>query len=151
MNKNQEFNLATANGREMKTWAANNIDLRLSLSMSEDTMRKKIVERCEQLGVPVPKAEVAMQRHKPGLTYYVINIPKQDRPGGDEPAFVGVQGVGYLIPRNINVTVPSAVVEVLRNGVQDIVTQEEDGDLNIDQVPTYPFQVVDIIKPDVAA
>ncbi len=147
----KEFNLATATARSLKTYAANNLDLKLSLSMSETTMRERIIARCNELQIPAPKAELVVKKaRKTSQDYYTINIPKQDKPGGDEPAFVGVQAVGYLIPRNIDVDVPASVVEVLRNGVQDIVTQEEDGDLAIDKVPTYPFQIVKKVEREAA-
>ena len=69
----------------------------------------------------------------------VINIPKSEKAGGNEPVFVGVQGVGFLIPRGRDITVSPSIVEVLKNAITDNVTQDEDGEMVHNDAPTYPF------------
>lgn len=140
----EDFNLATANGPQMKTWAKNNLDMSLTLNMNEDTMRERIQARCSELGIEAPMA-VIQTRHdmaKKVKRTALISIPMSEKPGGTEPVFVGVQGTGYLIPRGIEVEVSPAIVEVLRNAITDNVVQDEEGELIHNEVPTYPFSIL---------
>jgi len=142
---NDEFNLATADKHELKYYAKEELGLSLPLTMNEDTMREKIQAHCKANGItgPVAKIETRKTDKKGKVKYITINVAKQDKKGGAEPAFVGVQGVGYAIPRGINVDVPESVVEVLKNAKQDIVTQDtETGEIHKEEVMTYPFQIV---------
>ena len=146
-----DFNLATADKHEMKFYAANELkpSLKLSLSMSEATMREKIQKHCAENEVDGPVAEVKPQGKIAKRSHMVtINIAKSEKAGGDEPVFVGVQGVGYTIPRGININVPSPVVEVLKNAMQDIMTQDEDGEIHHNHVLAYPYNVVADPAPD---
>lgn len=138
---NDDFNLATANAHELKYYAGT-IGLKLSLSMTENTMRERIQAYCDENGLEAPTASVARHHKHKNQKRLTINIAKQDKPGGGEPVFVGVQGVGYTIPRGINVEVPAPVVEVLKNAVQSKVYQDEDGNLHSEDVLTYPYQIV---------
>lgn len=138
-----EFNLATADKHQLKFYAKNELDLNLSLSMTETTMREKIQKHCAENDIKAPVAQVDGARGKKHGKYITVNIAKQDKKGGAEPAFVGVQGVGYTIPRGIDVAVPAAVVEVLKNAMQEIVTQDpETGEIDKEEILTYPFQIV---------
>lgn len=141
--KTKDFNLATATGPEMKKWGAKNLpDLKLSLAMNDDTMRERIVVECKKLKIEPPTAVIQTKHDKvrKNTKTMTINIAKGDKKlGGLEPVFVGVQGVGYLIPRGIDIKVSPAIVEVLKNAVTDIVTQDKDGEIIHDEVPTYPF------------
>jgi hypothetical protein len=138
-----EFNLATADKHQLKFHAKKEYDMNLSLSMTETTMRERIQKHCEDNDIDAPVARVDGKQGKSNVKYITINIAKQDKKGGAEPAFVGVQGVGYTIPRGINVAVPLAVVEVLKNAKQDIVTQDsETGEIHKEEVLTHPFQIV---------
>lgn len=142
MSNKADFNLATADKHQLKYYAKNELDLNLSLSMTETTMREKIQKHCAENDIDAPVARVDGKQGKTNGKYITINIAKQDKKGGAEPAFVGVQGVGYTIPRGINVAVPAAVVEVLKNAKQDIVTQDtETGEIHTEEVLTYPFQI----------
>jgi len=144
-----DFNLATADKPALKVWAINNINLNLSLAMNEDTMRQRILDKCSELNIDPPVSKIhakggAAKNKK--SKYITINVAKQVGPGGSEPAFVGVQGVGYTIPRGINVDVPESVVEALNNAVQDIVTQDPDtAEILHEDVLTYPFQVISMV------
>ena len=136
-----DFNLATATKPELKYYAGT-IGLKLSNAMSETTMRERIQAYCEDNGIDGPEASIEGDHRAKKQERVMINIAKQDKPGGGEPVFVGVQGVGYTIPRGINIKVPASVVEVLKNAKQDRVYQDEDGELQSEEVLTYPFQVI---------
>lgn len=137
-----DFNLATADKHQLKFYAKEKLGLSLSLSMTETTMRERIQKHCADNDMDAPVAKVASKGNK-HASYVTINVAKSDKKGGAEPAFVGVQGVGYAIPRGINVDVPKAVVEVLKNAVQEIITQDPDtGEMHSEEVLTYPFQIV---------
>lgn len=47
--------------------------------------------------------------------YYRILIPNEEKPGGEEPVPVGVNGRSMFIPRGQPVEVPEEYVEVLEN------------------------------------
>jgi hypothetical protein len=134
-----DFNLATADKHQMKFYAKS-LGLDLSLAMAETTMREKIEAHLIKTDQPAPKSEVA--GIKKGDKRFTIMIPKALGKEGNEPVPVGVQGVLYMIPRAVNVDVPASVVEVLKNAVQDIVTQDEDGIIHHDYVPAYPYTVL---------
>ena len=143
----ENFNLATANKYELKFYAKEKLDLSLTMNMSEGTMREKIqAEANGRDDVEAPKAEIIVKQRsgrKP-TEYAIINISKSDKKGGAEPIFVGVQGVGYTIPRSINIKVPMFIVHALNNAMQDHVTQDiETGELHHDPILTYPFQIVE--------
>jgi len=148
------INLATADQAELKAHAKNELDLSLSMNMNADTMRTHILARYKELKIDAPVGEL-VTKHEKTLKIkkrIVINIPKSEKVGGAEPAIVGVQGVLYTIPRGVDIAVSPAVVEVLKNGIQDIVTQDPDsGEIYKEPVPTYPFQIVRTIEEDVAA
>lgn len=140
-----DFNLATAAKPILKAYAKNELDLSLTLNMNEDTMRQKIVARCKELGVEPPVAEVETRHEKAQkITKRIkIMIPKSDKHDGEEPVFIGVQGVSYLVPRGIEVKVTPAIVEVLKNAITDNVTQDPDtGEVHHNEVPTYPFNIL---------
>jgi len=143
MSNLKDFNLATADKHQLKFYAKNELDLNLSMSMTETTMRERIQKHCVENDISAPVARIDGKQGKKNGKYVTINIAKQDKKGGAEPAFVGVQGVGYTIPRGINVAVPASVVEVLKNAMQEIVTQDpETGEIDKEPVMTYPFQIV---------
>ena len=136
-----DINLATADEQELKTWAINNIDLNLTLNMKAETMRQKILDKCVELNIDPPVASVQTKADKKSgaKNTIVINVAKDKE--DPNPIFVGVQGVGYSIPRGIDVAVSPAIVEVLNNAMQDIVSQDEDGEMHHEDVITYPFQI----------
>ena len=149
-----DFDFATASQTELKAYAINELDLPLSMNMSADTMRERITARCKELNIEAPTLEVQTKHDKKlnKRKLIVINIPKSEKVSGTEPVFVGVQGVGYTIPRGIDVAVSESIVEVLRNAIQDIVTQDTDtGEIYHEDVPSYPFQIVRTIEADEVA
>jgi len=137
-----DFNLATADKYQLKFWAKEQYDLSLSLAMGEDTMRDHITRHCAKNDIEAPTGVVAGKKVD-GVKYITINIAKSEKRDGAVPVFVGCQGFGYTIPRGINIKVPPSVVEVLKNAVQDVVTQDPDtGEVLHQDVMAYPFQVV---------
>ena len=142
MSNLKDFNLADADKHQLKFYAKEVLKLNLTLNMTETTMRERIQNYCAENDIEAPISKVESKGNKHS-EYVTINVAKQDKQGGAEPVFVGVQGIGYTIPRGINVSVPEAVVEVLKNAVQDIVTQDpESGEIFKEPVVTYPFQKV---------
>lgn len=142
----EDFNLATADKHQLKYYAKNELipSLKLSLSMTEDTMRTKIQDHCAIHGFAAPTSRIGAKGNDAAkeMHYVTISIAKSDKPGGDEPVFVGVQGVGYTIPRGINIDVPASVVEILKNAMQDLVTQDEDGEIHHNHVLAYPYNII---------
>jgi len=143
MTDQKEFNLATADKYQLKFFAKE-LGLSLSMSMSEHTMREKIQAFHIQNDIELPVSELEMAPALKTPIMYTINIPKSPLPNGDEPVFVGVQGVGYTIPRGINVKVNAGIVEVLKNAIQDTVTQDEDGVIHHNESILYPFSIVEV-------
>lgn len=146
-----DFNFANATQTELKAYAINELDLPLSMNMNVDTMRERITAKCKELNIEAPIMEVKSKRgHITSMQKrFIINIPKSEKPGGSEPVPVAPQGVLYTIPRGVDVAVNEAIVEALRNAVQDIVTQEgtgDEGELYHEDVPTFPFQIVRTIE-----
>ena len=137
-----DFNLATADKHQLKFWAMEQYNLALPLSMNEDTMRDHITKHCAKNDIEAPVGEVA-GRKKKGVKYVTINIAKTDKKDGAIPVFLGHQGVAYTVPRGINIKVPPFLVDILKNAIQDIVTQDpETGALLHEDVPAYPFQII---------
>ena len=136
-----EFNFATASKSELKAYAQNNLDLNLPMTMGEGTMRDKILIRCQDLQIEPPKAVLTSTKGRAHQgKKIIVNIGKVK--GDTAPVPVSVQGVQYTIPRGIDIAVPPAVVEVLRNAIQDIVTQDpETGEIQHEEVQTYPFSI----------
>jgi len=72
-----------------------------------------------------------------------IMIPSTEAPDGKDDVQVGVNGVLYLIKRDLEVEVPESVVGVLKNAVQTLYLQnEETGEMAARRVPSYPFSIV---------
>lgn len=71
-----------------------------------------------------------------------IHIPKTEAKMGDADVYVAVNQKTFLIKRGVDVEVPAAVVESLRNAVERRARQLDDGSLEHYEVAAYPFQVV---------
>lgn len=151
--------LNTADKAEMREFAREVLGITMTGNLSEDKIRERIRNTCIERGIdiPVSGADAAAREESQQRTrsraeregWPTIMIPDQDKPGGNEPVFVGANGKGYTIPRNVDVQVPHAVVEILKNARQEIVTQRDDGSLDVRKVLTYPYQVIDPGKPRV--
>lgn len=85
------------------------------------------------------KAAPAVAAEKKRVT---IIIPSGETKANQDDVFVGYNGKGYQIKRDVEVDVPADVLEVLRRAKQTIGIQREDGSLEYRQVLAYPFNVV---------
>lgn len=71
-----------------------------------------------------------------------ITIHPTPDPTGNDPVFVGVNGIGFLIPRNKPCSVPEEVVENLQISVQTMFMPDAVGKEVIGrEVQRFPFSV----------
>jgi len=144
----EEFNLATADKFELKAYAKETYNLPLTLNMSVETMQRHIHEFCQENNLEMPFSEAGtgktnvVSRKASNEEKITINIATAEGENGDKPIFLGVNGLGYTLPRGIDIDVKRSVVEVLKNAKQDIVTQDKDGAMLHREVLAYPYQVV---------
>jgi hypothetical protein len=62
---------------------------------------------------------------------------------GKKPIEVGVNGKVMLIPRGEECDIPRKYFEVIKNAVQEIITQDtETGDRETHKAPLYPYSVI---------
>jgi hypothetical protein len=71
-----------------------------------------------------------------------ILIASGDSAVNQGDVFVGVNGKGYQLKRDMEVEVPAEVLEALRNAKTTSGRQLEDGSIEYYQTQTYPFSVV---------
>lgn len=71
-----------------------------------------------------------------------VRVHSQDKPGGKDDVFVGVNGEFFLLKRDVDIDVPEAVYHALNNAVMDLYDQKPDGTLECRQVHQYPFSKV---------
>lgn len=71
-----------------------------------------------------------------------IRIPSTEGVDGKNPVFVGVNGVSFLIQRDMDTKVPISIVHALNDAQQTRYTQEKDGTMTPRKVHTYPFSRV---------
>lgn len=94
-----------------------------------------LYEGQEPAKAAVPEGEMA----EPMVS---LTIHQQEGKGGQRPIFVGVNGVGMLIPRLIPVNIKLRYYEALKNASETQYEYDENtGNLNPREVPSYPFQV----------
>lgn len=87
-----------------------------------------------------------------GRKYCRINIPANDKPGGQDPVPVGVNGTVIALPRGKDIQVPVEYVEVLKNAVayhyKPFTGFKPDGSMDLgglnmpDKVSEFPFNTV---------
>lgn len=75
-----------------------------------------------------------------GEKMYTIKIAA-DR-DNDLPVQVAVQGVQYLVERNVEVEVPERIVEVLRNAVEIRYKRNKDNEMIPYEHPSYNFNII---------
>ncbi len=136
------INLATASKEALKKYAFEELGLNLPLTMGTPKMTDRILEACKKKGIDPPKNKIETNASKTTKQKYItVNIAKQPGDGGGEPAFIGVQGKGILIPRGRNIEIPYPYAVALENARQDIWTQDEDGVMHKEVVYQYPYQI----------
>lgn len=99
-----------------------------------------VVQRIE----PAPKA-----RHTPGKRMCQIQIEPQDKPGGNEPVWTAVNGVGIWITRGERVWVDYKYVHCLQNAKQTVPDKigQDSEILSWRDVPEVPMSVWAIEPP----
>lgn len=70
-----------------------------------------------------------------------ITIFEQEGEAGSEAVSLGINGVGYLIPRGMRVSVPIEVVHVLDNAVQKIYEPLANGDVRQRELKRFNYTV----------
>lgn len=133
--------------KQLNDYAKETHGVRFPAAMPDDEVRAKLA-LLDQVGPSAPAPEV--HHRLGGATKHarmIINIQPQDKPGGDRDVFVAVNGVGYLIKRGKNVSVPAPVVEVLQHAIETIYDQVHDNqgrviDLRKREALSYPFSVL---------
>ncbi len=71
-----------------------------------------------------------------------ITIAEVEGAGGSRPVYVGVNGVGMLIPRGRPVDIPYRYYRALKCAIKTVHEQDEaTGDILSAEVPAYPFSV----------
>lgn len=87
------------------------------------------------------KHDVALSGKKAQITIHA----GQDEVG-QEPAFVGLNGFAYQIPRDTLVEIPIEVLSILENAVTEIVSTGKDGAVKTRNAPRYAYTVHSIDK-----
>jgi hypothetical protein len=102
--------------------------------------------------VPIARVEPPRQRHKPNHRSVQLRIEPQDKPGGNEAVFTSVNGVPFLIPRQLTCWVPYRYYEALMHAVAKAPITDEDSKITgWRDVPEYPVSVFHVEPPLTAA
>lgn len=105
----------------------------------------------------IERVEPRRQRHIEGKRSVQIRIEPQERPGGNEPVFVSVNGIHMVIPRAQTCWIDYRYYEALKNAEADVPIVDQDSNIiGYRKVPEYPVSVFviedELPKPkDVAA
>ena len=97
---------------------------------------------------PIVRKEPPRERHIEAKRSVQIRIEPQEKPGGNEPVYVSVNGSNILIPRAQTCWVDYKYHHALQNTVAHIA--ETDQDSNITgwrKVPEYPVSVFHVEPP----
>lgn len=71
-----------------------------------------------------------------------ITIHVQEGPGGKRPVFVGVNGIGVLIARNVRSTVKLRYLRALESAIETKYEWDDKASINVPaDMPSYPHQV----------
>ena len=103
-----------------------------------------------------PKAEQQGKGNRPApyktkgkVEYFGIRIDTQEKPGGDEPVPVSVNGRALFIPRAVGVAVPDHIIEVLEHAEEMVYPETDEvgpgnmgGLKNPRIVRSYPFSFI---------
>lgn len=121
-------------------------------AMTEDELRSAI--RAKQKDRQTVEIAETGTRPKPGWAR--IEILRDGTPGAsNRPVYVNANGYRVTVPRGVEVDVPIKVVRVLNDARSVKVTEDPNEPYNSPRrwrrelLPTYPFQVKDIVEgPD---
>lgn len=148
--------LAEAENDQLKDFAATILGLEFDGRTGSQAMRAKIREAgWTKDTIPVLAQSAPRQDTKPsgakqafeknGRPFYRIMIPNEEKPGGEEPVMVSVNGRAMYIPRGEPQEVPAEYVEVLENAQSLVYEQYTGGKGGLGKpriVQSYPFGYV---------
>ena len=149
---------------ELKRFAASVLGITCAVNIGEATLRAKIRQAfpgdtitimvhdgeddVTQSDAPPPPSD---QPHDPRALRgssavndpkVTITIAEQEGAGGKRAVFVGVNGVGMLIPRGRPVDIPLRYYFALNDAVKTVHEQDEaTGDVVSSEVPSYPMSI----------
>lgn len=148
-----QISLTDASATELSAFANANLGLETHYKMGKE----KILALMEQADyskdfIEVDEPEVVNHQMKglirknhedPAYKKQVtITLIATEEPGGREPQFVGVNGVGMLIPRGKPVKIPYPYYEALKNAKKYHYDTDDDGKIiGRREVPAHNFQV----------
>jgi len=97
---------------------------------------------------PIQRVEPKRERHTPGKRMVQIRIEPQEKPGGNEPVFVSVNGSSILIPRAQTCWIDFKYHHALQNAVAHIAELDQDSNITgWRKVPEYPVSVSHVEGP----
>jgi hypothetical protein len=99
-----------------------------------------------------PKADLLI-KHSAELTgkRKILTIHAESGPGGSHAVFVGLNGVGYQVPRGKPWNVPAELVENLKNATQTVYERDENDKMIQRESPRFGFTVEDAPSIEAAA
>ena len=90
-----------------------------------------------------PNPAVMPKSKDPGDDMLSVIIIREEKPGGDQPVFLAVNGKGILVERGKPSPLKRKYFEVLRNAIQHIYEPVDGGGMSEPrEVPLYPYQIV---------
>lgn len=128
---------------QLRAYARNEFGVTLPPALKREGCIARIKQLAGEGGDPESKVtELARGRKKLNEPYVTIILHKTTNHGGDRPLPLNANGYDVLIPRDVPVSVPMRVLEVLRHSVEDRYTQGPDGALIKQQIKCNPFSIV---------
>lgn len=110
---------------------------------SENTKISTLDDGPDEIQAAEPSTTVTGDQHDAAMCgdRVKVTIFDQDGDGGQEPAFVGVNGVGYLIKRGEPVFIPVEVLHALENSVQEKLESMPNGETRERKIKRFNFTV----------
>jgi len=122
---------------------ASQMNLSLPGNATKDDILDAIIAADEGNGIPAPAPVkdvvsdeeaakegqlVERDAHGRDRPMYRLTLNSDDKPGGDSPLPVGVNGYVWTIPRDMEVEVPESVVDVLKDAVFTVMEKVGEDD-----------------------
>lgn len=139
------IDVQSATKTQLIDYAKNDLGLELPTTMKLEDLRAAVADA---MGVDLQEPPKAVKVAPTAERTYTINIAKTEGATGGDDVFVGVNGVGYLLRRGIDIPdVPASVIEVLRNAKEMRYEQRRNPqtgqrEMLTREVQAYPFSVV---------
>lgn len=154
----ERIKIADATPAQLREFGANTLGLELHGRETGAIMAAKFAEvgyNVDDIGLQTPavvpsggpngEAAFNTRDRADGVKEVRIVIHTQDKPGGEDPVQVGVNGKLMLIPRGEPQWVPESYVEVLNHAVEYVYDEYKGGPDNLGglnkprEVKSYPF------------